>query len=170
MVAKPASPPVPQQSNANLFSMLGSTTTSPPPMTASRPPAYSPPAIVPSAVPSFSTPALTPALTPAAASRTNSTSVAAGKAPATKPASSGNFDDLWSLGLGSSAPSKPSTPAGPAKSIQDLQKEKAQSEIWGTSQRSQPGLGSGGFGAFGGASKPANQPASSGNGLDDLLF
>ncbi|KAI0793022.1 hypothetical protein BC629DRAFT_339498 [Irpex lacteus] len=170
LAPKPASPPIAQasqQSSGNLFSMLGATTASPPPLAASRPPVYSPPAITPSAGPNYTSPILATTLTPATASRTNSTTgVAAGKAPA-KPAASGNFDDLWSLGLGSSATSKPSTPAAPAKSMQDLQKEKAQAGIWGASQQSQSG---GAFGAFGSAAKPANQPASSGNGLDDLLF
>jgi epsin len=71
------------------------------------------------------------------------------------------------MSLGTSASSKPQGTAAPAKSIQALQKEKAQAGIWGASQGS---TGSGGFGAFNSTSTSNTQPASSGNGLDDLLF
>ena len=80
---------------------------------------------------------------------------------AAKPASSANFDDLWSLGLGTST-SKPATPVAGTKSIQALQKEKAAASIWGQGQ-SKPQAGpQSGSGSFGGAS-------SSGGG-DDLLL
>lgn len=88
---------------------------------------------------------------------------AAPGAAAAKPASSG-FDDLWSMSLGSSA-SKPQTASTPAKSIQDLQKEKAQAGIWGANQ----GAGFGAFGAAPSTTSSSAQPSAS-SGLDDLLF
>ncbi|OCH90414.1 ENTH-domain-containing protein [Obba rivulosa] len=89
----------------------------------------------------------------------------AGSTP--KPVASANFDDLWTMSLGGSSASK--TPVGsgaPAKSIKDLEKEKAQAGIWQASA-SRPPMGAplGSFGATG-----TSAAASSGNGLDDLLF
>ena len=52
------------------------------------------------------------------------------RAPAVK--SSSNFDDLWSLSLGSTSTA---VPAGAGKSIKDLEKEKATAGLWGTGQR-----------------------------------
>ncbi|KIP03096.1 hypothetical protein PHLGIDRAFT_31946 [Phlebiopsis gigantea 11061_1 CR5-6] len=171
--AKPMSPPiVPQaQSNANLFNMLAPTTTaSPPPMTANRAPAYMSSgmgaAMTPTAAPNYTSPIMTPSST--TTSRTNSVLGAPSPAPAArKPASSGNFDDLWSMSLGSAA-SKPATPAGPAKSIQALQQEKAQAGIWGSSQQ-RPPMGAP-LGTFGAPAANAAPSSSAGDGLDDLLF
>ncbi|KAI0684528.1 hypothetical protein BC835DRAFT_1409140 [Cytidiella melzeri] len=160
--SQPTVPQQVQQSGANLFSMLGSTTTSPP-LTASRPPAFSSSMMTPA----FSSSTMTPAPTASRMNTTLSVGGSAAKAPASKPAASGNFEDLWSMSLGSSASSKPQGQSTPAKSIQDLQKEKAQAGIWGSSKQSKPVLGSG---AFGTVSSSTNQAASSGNGLDDLLF
>ncbi|PIL35143.1 hypothetical protein GSI_02932 [Ganoderma sinense ZZ0214-1] len=83
-----------------------------------------------------------------------------------------NFDDLWSMSL-SSTSGKPSggAPAAQQKSIKDLEKEKAQAQMWGGGV-GQGRLGSG-FGAFGAptaTSSAAPPTSSSGNGLDDLLF
>ena len=54
--------------------------------------------------------------------------------------------------------------------IKDLEKEKAQAQMWGGAGQNRSG--SSGFGAFGAPTSSATQPASSsaGNGLDDLLF
>ncbi|KZT59407.1 ENTH-domain-containing protein [Calocera cornea HHB12733] len=75
-------------------------------------------------------------------------------AATSKPASGGAFDDLWSMSLGSSAP-KPAAAASSSgsKTMLDLQREKAQSSLWGQ------GTGTGG----------AAKPAGSG-GFDDLLL
>jgi epsin len=88
-------------------------------------------------------------------------------AAAAKPAS--NFDDLWSLGLGST--SKPATPApvGGTKSIQALQQEKAQASIWGAKpsgqqQKPQPAQ----FPSFGAA--PASGAGGASSAGDDLLL
>lgn len=93
--------------------------------------------------------------------------------PAPKQAASANFDDLWSMGLGSSASAKPATPSsGPAKSIKEIEKEKAQAGIWGSSQSGASMAA--GFGSFGGnvstPSASAQAPASSAGGFDDLLL
>ncbi|PPQ66389.1 hypothetical protein CVT24_007218 [Panaeolus cyanescens] len=77
--------------------------------------------------------------------------------------SSGNFDDLWSLSLGSIA--KPATPANAGKSIKDLEKEKANAGLWGGQQKPSAGMASSPFGNFGNAA-----PASSSSGGDDLLL
>ncbi|KAF6755839.1 hypothetical protein DFP72DRAFT_895352 [Ephemerocybe angulata] len=87
-------------------------------------------------------------------------------APA-KPASA-NFDDLWSLGLGAST-SKPATPVAGTKSIQALQKEKAQASIWGAGGQKQPQPAQFGGGAFGSFGTSTNAGASAG-GDDDLLL
>lgn len=91
-------------------------------------------------------------------------STPAAPAPAPKPA--GNFDDLWSLGLGA-ASSKPATPVAGQKSIQALQKEKAQASIWGgaNQQGKQPQPAQ--FGAAFGVSSTSNAGNSGG---DDLLL
>ncbi|KAG8693706.1 Epsin-3, clathrin recruitment and traffic between the Golgi and endosome [Ceratobasidium sp. 395] len=79
---------------------------------------------------------------------------------------SGNFDDLWSMSLGSSSTSsaKPATGAGAGKSIKDLEREKAQATIWGSGGKPASG---GGFGAFSGSTGGG---AASGGGGGDLLF
>jgi epsin len=85
--------------------------------------------------------------------------------PVAKPSS--NFDDLWSMSLGSSV-NKPTTGGGGGKSIKDLEKEKAQAGIWGSGQKG-PGASGGamdGFGNFGGSSFSG----SSNTGGDDLLL
>ena len=88
-------------------------------------------------------------------SRTTTTSPGAGAGA--QPKASANFDDLWSMSLGAS--SKPAAGGvGAQKSMKDLEKEKAQASIWGGAGQGRPGMGS------------AAPSASSGNGLDDLLF
>ncbi|KAJ2919212.1 hypothetical protein MD484_g1273, partial [Candolleomyces efflorescens] len=88
--------------------------------------------------------------------------------PAAAAKSASNFDDLWSLGLGSS--SKPATPApvGGTKSIQALQQEKAQASIWGANtsgqQKPQPAQ----FPSFGAA--PASNAGGASSAGDDLLL
>ncbi|KAJ3481000.1 hypothetical protein NLI96_g7962 [Meripilus lineatus] len=164
----------PAMSAQPLFGMLNSATTaSPPPMnlTANRPPAYMTPTSVAPQNPMFSSqPIMAPSVfgsKPAAAGPTATTTAA----PA-KPASSGNFDDLWSMSLGSSSSGFSSKPAAatPAKSIRDLEKEKAQAGIWGSGHQQKPSLGGSGFSSFGAPSNAAPPPSSSGNGFDDLLF
>ncbi|KAF9464153.1 hypothetical protein BDZ94DRAFT_1216949 [Collybia nuda] len=81
------------------------------------------------------------------------------------PAAGANFDDLWSLSLGTSA-SKPATAttSSAGKSIKDLEKEKAMAGLWGGQKPSggpNAGVGVGGFGSF-------NNSTS--NGGDDLLL
>ncbi|CAE6413666.1 unnamed protein product [Rhizoctonia solani] len=78
--------------------------------------------------------------------------------------SSANFDDLWSMSLGSSSVAKPATNAGAGtgKSIKDLEREKAQAKIWGGGGQAS---NTGGFGNF---SSGGN--ATGGGGGDDLLF
>ncbi|EEB89868.1 hypothetical protein MPER_11990 [Moniliophthora perniciosa FA553] len=75
-----------------------------------------------------------------------STGVAAAK-HTSKP--SANFDDLWTMSLGSS---KPSTPVGAGKSIKDLEKEKASAGLWGSTGANPPMGNTNSFGAFGGTS------------------
>lgn len=93
-----------------------------------------------------------------------------GSTSAVKPAAAkSNFDDLWSMSLGStSTATKPAAGAAPSKSIKDLEKEKPQAGIWGAAQQSRPPMGAG-FGSFGSAAPPASS-SSAGNGLDDLLL
>ncbi|KAG7088849.1 hypothetical protein E1B28_012803 [Marasmius oreades] len=99
-----------------------------------------------------------PSMTPASSTKPPATS---------KPASgaSANFDDLWSMSLGSG---KSSSGPVPEKSMKDLEKEKSTAGLWaGVGTSTKPSMGTtGGFGAFGGSS------ASSGNtgGGDDLLL
>lgn len=78
------------------------------------------------------------------------------------PTKTANFDDLWSmsLGSGSSSSAKSSTIIA-GKSIKDLEKEKAQAGIWGGSQQKLVGDTFGGFG---------NAPPHSPSGGDDLLL
>lgn len=79
--------------------------------------------------------------------------------------STGNFDDLWSMSLGSSSATsaKPAAGAGTNKTIKDLEREKAQATIWGSGKAPASG---GGFGGFSGSS--GGGAASGGGG--DLLF
>ncbi|KAH7911726.1 hypothetical protein BJ138DRAFT_1149921 [Hygrophoropsis aurantiaca] len=95
--------------------------------------------------------------------------------PTTTPKPASNFEDLWSMSLGAPTLSgNKSTNTG--KSIKDLEKEKAQAGIWGSTQKSgipAAGVGmSGGFGNFGGMGGSSSQKASSSSagGGDDLLL
>jgi epsin len=113
------------------------------------------PPMVPSSMSSFGASAARPGSTPAVST------------PAAKPASSANFDDLWSMSLGTS--SKPvNASTGGSKSIQALQKEKAMAGIWGSGGAQKPAGApqQPSFPSFGGSS---NAGASSG-GNDDLLL
>ncbi|CUA68801.1 ENTH domain-containing protein C794,11c [Schizosaccharomyces pombe 972h-] [Rhizoctonia solani] len=79
--------------------------------------------------------------------------------------SSANFDDLWSMSLGSSATAKPAANTGTStgKSIKDLEREKAQAKIWGGGGQAYNTTG--GFGNF---SSGSGGTANGGGG--DLLF
>ncbi|KAF9265204.1 ENTH-domain-containing protein [Marasmius fiardii PR-910] len=115
-------------------------------------------------------------ISPMRPSMTPATSTTSAKSPTTggassKPASgaSANFDDLWSMSLGSSKP-----PSGPTtgKSMKDLEKEKSMAGLWGGAGAgaAKPPMGSmDTFGAFGGSSTGAGNTSSSGGG-DDLLL
>ncbi|KZT28737.1 ENTH-domain-containing protein [Neolentinus lepideus HHB14362 ss-1] len=130
----------------------------------------------------FSSQPLTPAsqpLTPASppprssfASPISATARSGATTPATaKSSGSGAFDDIWNMSLGSATGSRSGTPANSQpvkKSIKDLEKEKAQSGIWGAKHSSQGSMG--GFGAFGAPSKPTANTNASSSGLDDLLL
>lgn len=125
--------------------------------------------MTPTTAPNYTSPVMTPSGPLRQGSIGGASATAT--APAAKPASSGGFDDLWTMSLGSAA-SKPQQGSTPAKSIQDLQKEKAQAAIWSQGQQTRPPMGAG-FGSFGGAPAAASNaapPSSSGDGLDDLLF
>jgi len=71
-----------------------------------------------------------------------------------------NFDDLWSLSLGSSSTVTPT--AGAGKSIKDLEKEKATTGLWGAGQKPANTSTPGAFGTF--------SNAESSGGVDDLLL
>ncbi|KAF8895217.1 hypothetical protein BD779DRAFT_1498187 [Infundibulicybe gibba] len=93
-------------------------------------------------------------------------------APA-KPASTGNFDDLWSLSLGGGT--KPAGPAGnTGKSIKDLEREKAMAGLWGAQKPnvtpSAPQMGGGSAGAFGSFGTSSTSGGGGGGGGDDLLL
>ncbi|KAJ3801950.1 hypothetical protein GGU11DRAFT_122309 [Lentinula aff. detonsa] len=100
-------------------------------------------------------------------SSTGSTMNRAASVASSKPTSSANFDDLWSMSLGS----KPSTPgvgaAVGSKSIKDIQNEKASAGLWGSgpAKPQQPNMGSNAFGQYG-----ASGGAASSGGGDDLLL
>ena len=88
------------------------------------------------------------------------------KPPPAAQTKSANFDDLWSMSLGSGGSSTTKSGATTAgKSIKDIEKEKAMAGIWGAQQK--PTVGGGAapatFGGFGTAT-----PSSS--GADDLLL
>ena len=87
------------------------------------------------------------------------------KPPAAAQTKSANFDDLWSmsLGSGSSSSAKPGATTA-SKSIKDLEKEKAQAGIWGVQQGVQQKPVGGAFGGFGNAAPPSS------SGGDDLLL
>jgi epsin len=106
----------------------------------------------------FSQPSPSPSLPPG---RPNPSGTTAGAK------SSGNFDDLWTMSLGSSA--KQSSATG-TKSIKDLEKEKATAGIWGAGQK-KPAQGQfGDFGNFGGSGAGGNTTTTSSGGGDDLLL
>ncbi|CDO72188.1 hypothetical protein BN946_scf184970.g40 [Trametes cinnabarina] len=133
-----------------------------PPMMASPPPMMTPQAPL--------VPTMTPTSPPL---RSNVTSPAASSPGTQQKAPAASFDDLWSMSLGSSSSAKTHAANAPQqKSIKEIEKEKAQAQIWGSGQ-SKPPMGSG-LGSFAGtpASSASNAapPASSGSGLDDLLF
>lgn len=94
---------------------------------------------------------------------TNSATPAPPKPNAT---ASANFDDLWSMSLGSSAKLVSTTGTGTTagKSIKDLEKEKAMAGLWG--QKPAGGSTGGAFGSFGGM----GGATSSSSGGDDLLL
>ena len=148
-------------------------------MAPTRTQSYTGPAAMQPQNPMFGSSVMTPAMTPSAAPSRSTpgigTAGAGAKPAATGAKSSGNFDDLWAMSLGSSgSASKSSTPA-PAvqnKSIKDLAQEKAQAGIWGNgASQNKPPMGAG-FGAFGAPANNAAPPSSNGggNGIDDLLF
>ncbi|KAH9850193.1 hypothetical protein C2E23DRAFT_328990 [Lenzites betulinus] len=181
--AQPLQPQVPvvQAPNSGLFNAMGAPNTSAPPPYMSPPAVLTPnpiqnvlrPGMVASPPPMMATQTpLVPSqgiLSPTSLqSRSTATSPVAGSAQPKPPAAS--FDDLWSMSLGSSTTKGASGVAtAPQKSIKDLEKEKAQAQIWGMGQ-SKPPVG-GAFGSYAGApTSNAAPPSSSGNGLDDLLF
>ncbi|KAI0754529.1 hypothetical protein C8Q80DRAFT_1117209 [Daedaleopsis nitida] len=181
LAAQPLSPPAYQAqapANNNLFSMLSTTAATPARTSYASPPAapmQSPMQNVmrpmmaspPMGAPLVPTSGVMSPTSPPPRASTTSPSVGAQQQ---KPAAS--FDDLWSMSLGSASSStgKPAA-SGPQKSIKDLEKEKAQAQMWGGQNR--PPMGAG-FGSFAGAPASGSSanaaPASSGNGLDDLLF
>jgi epsin len=83
-------------------------------------------------------------LNPAAAAPPRNTSQGTGTS-VTKP--SANFDDLWSMSLGSST-ARPASAGAGGKSIKDLEKEKALAGLWGKTG-SQANMNAGAFGSFG---------------------
>ncbi|KAL0567549.1 Epsin-3, clathrin recruitment and traffic between the Golgi and endosome [Marasmius crinis-equi] len=107
--------------------------------------------------------AMRPTMSPTSSTTAAKTPVAG----ASKPAATGgnaNFDDLWSMSLGSS---KPTTTAGPVKSMKDLEKEKSSAGLWGGAGSKPPMGNTGAFGTFGGASTGTGNASGGG---DDLLL
>jgi len=153
----------------NLFSLLDETPTptktayTAPPITMSPPTmtstAHAPrPSMSAAPMPSY-TSMNTSMLSPTLSSGPKVTTPAA-PAAGGKPGS-GAFDDLWNMSLGSSAPKPTTTASSGNKSMLDLQREKAQSNLWGQN---------------GGAGKPAATGAGAAGktggsgGFDDLLL
>ncbi|KAH9932729.1 ENTH-domain-containing protein [Epithele typhae] len=157
MSPPPMQPMQPQPgSNNGLFNMLSSTPAAAPmqasmgmmqPMVASPPPMMGAPLMGQGVMTPMSPPSRTTATTPGTGAQ--------------QPKNSANFDDLWSMSLGS-GPKPAAIAPGAQKSMKALEKEKAQASFWGGQQ--QPGAG-----AFGGAASAA-PPKQAGNGFDDLLF
>jgi len=181
-IQKPASPPIQptyQQPTNNLFNMLASTTSSPPSMAANRPPSYMTSSMMtPTMTPSvqtqgsiFGSSVVTPSAVPSRGTPVTTPGGFGGSTQGKATSSGGNFDDLWSMSLGSKSSSTARPNAGPTqgKSMKDIEKEKAQASIWGGASQAQtrPAMGSG-FGSFG-SSTGSNAPPSSGGGLEDLL-
>lgn len=159
-----SSPPA-GNNNANLFGMLGATPAQPTYTNQNQTSLYG------SNSKPMSPPIRATSMTP------TSPPIRAGSTPAAAPAAakpSSNFDDLWSMSLGSSATAKPAT--GGNKTMRDLTKEKADAGIWGGAQKpagapmgSAMG-GGGGFGNFGGSFTGGATSSSGGGGNDDLLL
>ncbi|KAI0770624.1 hypothetical protein C8Q74DRAFT_1369761 [Fomes fomentarius] len=182
LAAQPAAPLTPpayqtQAVNNGLFNMLSTNPTAAParPMYASppaapapnplqnvmRPAVASPPPMGAPLIPSQGV--LSPTSLPARASTTSPSATTQQQKPAA------SFDDLWSMSLGSASSAAGKSVAGaPQKSMKDLEKEKAQAQIWGGRK---PPAGAA-FNAFGSSTSTSNAApsTSSGNGLDDLLF
>ena len=80
----------------------------------------------------------------------------------------GNFDDLWSMGLGSTGTAKTSANANSnaGKSIKDIEKEKAQAAIWGSQATQKPNA----FATFGSGGFAGGSSTSGASGGDDLLL
>ncbi|KAI0060369.1 ENTH-domain-containing protein [Artomyces pyxidatus] len=135
--------------------MAAATQARPAPSYAASPPPAAAPTL-------FSSPAMTPVSPPARSNVTSPSSTTTTKS------GGGNFDDLWSMSLGTS---KPAQPSGPAKSIKDLAQEKAQAGIWGhaakPSQARPVTMGASGFGSF--AAQPVASSAAA-PADDDLLL
>lgn len=94
-------------------------------------------------------------------------------APASKPTTaqskptSSNFDDLWSMSLGSS--SKPAASSAGAKSMKALEKEKAQATLWGAQKSPLNSSNTNDiFGSFGNAGLGSGGKSDGGN--DDYLL
>ncbi|KAK8853491.1 hypothetical protein IAR55_004198 [Kwoniella newhampshirensis] len=163
--AAPSPPPVASSAkptNANLFDLLGSTSTTTPAVSAPRAPSLSGPAFsLPT--PNYSSPP--PAATPQApmiVSRPSYSSASIALSPKPTGGSKSTFDDLFTTSLSSMGgrSTASSGQAGQGKSIKDLANEKASSSLWG------PAPSSG---------KPAQvQPQASakpaGGDFDDLLL
>lgn len=135
------------------------------PSMSSQPPQYSTPLQPQNFFGSGATPlSPTNASFTSASTRPGTTPVAQTKST---PVASANFDDLWSLSLGTGATKSPSANSGTGKSIKDLEREKAMAGLWG-GQKPTGGLNSGtgpgananAFGSFGNSS----------SGGDDLLL
>ncbi|EGN98181.1 hypothetical protein SERLA73DRAFT_183089 [Serpula lacrymans var. lacrymans S7.3] len=97
-------------------------------------------------------------------------------APAPAPAkANSNFDDLWTMSLGSPTAST-NNKSGAGRSMKDLEKEKVQAGIWGSAQRSSHSATGSIYGNFGGVTGGAasgnnsGTSKASGGGLDDLLL
>lgn len=134
--------PVAAKTVPNVFDLLGQ---SKPAAISATPAALTPQQ--PSGTPSFSAVPLQPTVarpnyghsssgSSSVLSPSTSSTPAGATAIVTGPKSSGNFDDLWNMSIGSNlSASKPSTSgAGVAagKSIKDLEREKATAGMWGS--------------------------------------
>ncbi|KAF5343333.1 hypothetical protein D9758_014192 [Tetrapyrgos nigripes] len=118
-------------------------------------------------------------MSPMSSSMTATTTAASASKPASsKSSGGGNFDDLWSMGLGtvrSGTPSSTNTNttggSGAGKSMKDLEKEKASAGLWGALGSQGSGSGSGGAKqpAMGSGMGSFTSGGGSGGG-DDLLL
>lgn len=112
---------------------------------------------------SMSKPMSPPVMSPAA--RPIGTPLVASSATPAKGGTSG-FDDLWTMSLGS-AGAKPATPGAGSKSIKDLEREKAQAAIWGSSGGASAATGASIWGTSASGSAGG---ASAAGAADDLLL